>query len=764
MKKTVLAALLAIVMSGATAGDLLAQWKPAGDKIRSIFAGQVNPANPHPEYPRPQLVRQGNWQNLNGLWDYAILPTSEEYKESQGKILVPFPAESSLSGVGKPVHKENNLFYKRTFNAPFHRNGKRVLLHFGAVDWQATVYINGKEVGSHKGGYTPFSFDVTDALTKSGPQELLVKVWDPTDESTNPHGKQVKNPRSIWYTAVTGIWQTVWLETVPETYIESLKLAPSFKDGTIAVETKINGARDDDKVVVTAISGKYIIASATQKVGETASLKINNPLPWTPDNPYLYDLQVRVLRKNQPVDSVKSYFALRDISIGKDDKGITRILLNGKFVFQHGPLDQGWWPDGLYTAPTDAALRYDIEMTKKMGFNMLRKHVKVEPDRFYYWCDKLGILVWQDMPSSNGYVGGKLPDSDMEREQKSADQFYAELTELIQRFYNHPSIVMWVPFNEGWGQFKTVEVTAYCQKTDPTRLINNASGWTDYKVGHVNDVHSYPGPNMPKVEENRAVVLGEYGGLGLPLEGHTWVAKGNWGYVSYKDKNELFAAYDALNRKLHTLVAKGLSAAVYTQTTDVEIECNGLMTYDRAVLKADLNKIAASNNALHFAAPEVKEVVPTSEKTEQEWKYTTEQPADGWEKADFDDSAWQTGKAGFGTEKTPGAVVRTEWKTSDIWIRRSFELSEKDVAQRNRFSLSLHHDENAEIYINGVLAANLKGYVGQYNLEAISPAALAALKSGKNVIAVKCHQTGGGQYIDAGLILKLPATNPKKIW
>ncbi|MDR1959196.1 MAG: hypothetical protein LBQ54_09180 [Planctomycetaceae bacterium] len=766
-KMSLLTPFAILVLCGVVSEKSFAQnvWQPAGEKIRSVFAKNVNPAYVHQEYPRPQMTRQNNWQNLNGLWDYAIVPVNEEFKEPQGKILVPFAVESSLSGVGKTVKKENNLFYKRDFKVPLHRKGKRILLHFGAVDWQATVYVNGKEVGSHKGGYTPFSFDITDVLTESGPQELLVKVWDPTDESTYPRGKQVNNPRSIWYTSVTGIWQTVWLETVPETHIDSLKLTPSLKDGTITVETKVNGVQDGDKLVITASAGRRTVASAAPQTGEAAVLKINNPVSWTPERPYLYDLQVHVLRGNRLVDSVTSYFALRDVTLGKDCQGITRILLNGKFVFQHGPLDQGWWPDGLYTAPTDAALRYDIEMTKKMGFNMLRKHVKVEPARFYYWCDKLGILVWQDMPSSNGYVGGKIPDSDMEREQESADQFYAEWTEIINSFYNHPSIIMWVPFNEGWGQFKTVEVVDYTQKTDPTRLVNNASGWTDYKVGHVNDIHSYPNPAMPEVEENRAVVLGEYGGLGLPVENHTWLEKGNWGYVSYKDGKELLDAYITLNKRMHPLIAKGLSAAVYTQTTDVEIECNGLMTYDRAVVKMDLGKLSQSNLALHYPAPSLKEVVPTSEKEAQEWKCTIEQPAEDWFAENFDDSAWMSGPGGFGKSGTPGAVVRTEWTTGSVWIRRSFELSEEDLAARKQFSLNLHHDEDAEVYINGVLAARLKGYSNRYNKENIAPAALNALKSGKNVIAIKCVQTGGGQYIDAGLTREVPAQNPKQpVW
>ena len=427
---------------------------------------------------------------------------------------------------------------------------------------------------------------------------------------------------------------------------------------------------------------------------------------------------------------------MRKIEVKKDKAGINRLFLNNKSLFQYGPLDQGWWPDGLYTAPTDEALRYDIDVLKKIGCNMLRKHVKIEPARLYYWCDKLGLMVWQDMASGNN------------KGDEARKQFELELKRLVENFYNHPCIIMWVPFNEGWGQHDTPRYSRLVKEWDPTRLVNEASGWSNRESGDVRDIHSYPGPAAPPNEEKRVAVLGEFGGLGLPVKGHTWQDEKNWGYRSYETREQLTDAYVALLGRLRPLIGSGLSAAVYTQTTDVEVEVNGYMTYDRAMIKVDVKKMAEASRKLYLPPPVIKTIVPTSEKKGIEWSYTTSNPGDGWQKPGFNDSSWKKGRGGFGTEGTPGSVVRTEWKSSDIWLRRTFELGDKKFGQPH---LNIHHDEDAEVYINGVLAAKLSGYTTSYVQAAINEKASRALKVGANCLAVHCHQTGGGQYIDVGL-------------
>lgn len=583
-----------------------AEWQPARGPLMTRWAKDVSPENAHREYPRPQMTREA-WLNLNGLWDYAIVAKdAARPDEFQGQILVPFPVESALSGVMKRVNENQRLWYKRTFKLPDGWQGKNVLLHFGAVDWEATVFVNGKEIGAHRGGYDAFRFDITSALKDSGEQELVVAVFDPTDAGTQPRGKQVRNPHGIWYTPTSGIWQTVWLEPVAKAHVESIKLTPNIDNGSITVAVHARAAGEVTVRAEVLDQGRSIAdgmiqisgAGADGTVAPAITLAVPNAKLWTPDSPFLYDLKVSVSANGREVDRVSSYFGMRKISVAKDDQGTPRLMLNNQRLFQFGPLDQGFWPDGLYTAPTDEALRYDIEMTKKLGMNMARKHVKIEPARWYYWCDKLGLLVWQDMPSGDKYIGGRDPD--ITRTPESAKQFETELKALVEGFGNHPSIVMWVPYNEGWGQWDSVRIANLVKEWDPTRLVNHASGWTDRGAGDVNDIHVYPGPSAPKIESRRAGVLGEFGGLGLPVSGHTWQEERNWGYRSFKNSADLTEAYLRLIDKLHPLTGTGgLSAAVYTQTTDVEIEVNGLMTYDRALVKMDVEAITAANKTLY---------------------------------------------------------------------------------------------------------------------------------------------------------------------
>ena len=583
-------------------------WKKVSGKIASKWSEKVDPAKPLPDYPRPQMER-ANWTNLNGLWNYAVTPKDAASVSSwSGKILVPFAIESSLSGVGRMVGKDSTLWYNKKFTLPKNAKGKKVLLHFGAVDWRTKVFINGKEAGTHEGGFDPFSFDITSLIKKSGEQEIQISVWDPTDEGPQPRGKQVVKPEGIWYTPVTGIWQTVWLELVPETYISRVWPTPDIDNQSLAVSAVVTNARAGDKIQVSAWDGQTKVSEADADASGSAILKIDNQKLWSPDQPFLYDLQVSVTRNGKIVDEVKSYFAMRKSSVGTDDKGIKRMLLNNKFVFQYGPLDQGWWPDGLYTAPTEEAMVFDIDKTKEMGFNMIRKHIKVEPARWYYHCDKAGILVWQDMPS--GDLGNRWDSrpaiygmaADQKRSEESEKYYRKDWNSIIEALYPFPSIVVWTPFNEGWGQFKTEDIAAWTRKKDPSRLVNSASGGNFYYVDHIIDIHNYPEPVMPHPDifgSKLALVLGEYGGLGLPVSGHVWQEKDNWGYQSFKSADELFAKYSAFIEKLNSFVDKGLSAAVYTQTTDVEVEVNGLMTYDRKVIKNSPEKFKSIHNKLY---------------------------------------------------------------------------------------------------------------------------------------------------------------------
>ncbi len=590
---------LATVLTCLTALAGLSALVPAraqGDGLTTRWARDVSPDNVHPEYPRPQLVREA-WLNLNGLWDYALTARiAEAPQEYRGQILVPFPVESELSGVGMTLSVNNQLWYRRTFDVPAAWAGQRVLLHFGAVDWETVVWVNGVEVGTHQGGYDSFTFDITDALKPEGPQEILVAVWDPTDIGLQPRGKQVARPQGIWYTPTTGIWQTVWLEPVPATYIAGLKMTPDIDRGVLALQTTLSGAAETLAIEAIARDGDAIVAEAKGAADQTLELTISNPRLWSPESPHLYDLEVRLLQDGQVVDRVGSYFGLRKIALGTDDNGVVRLYLNNAPLFHFGLLDQGFWPDGLYTAPTDEALRYDIEITRQLGFNTIRKHVKVEPERWYYWADKLGVLVWQDMPSGDAFV--QPNNGEITRLPVSAQQFEVELARLVETHYNHPSIVMWVLFNEGWGQYDTVRLTQWLENADPTRLVNSASGWNDFGVGDVYDIHSYPGPDMPPLSADRAAVLGEFGGLGLPVAGHLWQEYGAWGYRAFEDAAALQEAYSGLLTRLADLQERGLAAAIYTQTTDVEIEVNGIMTYDRAVIKMDADWLREANRRI----------------------------------------------------------------------------------------------------------------------------------------------------------------------
>ncbi|MBD5233768.1 MAG: beta-galactosidase [Bacteroidales bacterium] len=593
----------AAVLAAALTGFDASAWEKAGDKIATEWSETIDTALPWNVYPRPMLKR-ADWLNLNGLWQYAIVPqTQTAPAEWQGEILVPFAVESSLSGVGRRVGDNEALWYNRTFTVPSAWKGKDVLLNFGAVDWACEVWVNDVKVGSHRGGYTPFSLDITSALKAKGENTLEVRVTDPTDGGYQPRGKQSRNPKGIWYTPVTGIWQTVWLEPVAPKHIESVHIVPDIDRNTLSVDVVPSVNEKGLIAEVKVLDNGSVVATGKAIAGETAEIAMPADVKlWSPDAPNIYNLEVSLLDGGKVADKIDSYAAMRKFSTARDEDGVMRMQLNNKDLFQYGPLDQGWWPDGLYTAPSYEAMVFDIDKTKEWGFNMIRKHVKVEPALWYEYCDKNGILVWQDMPSGDSGPGWEpfkfYEGQDKIRSAESESNYRREWKEIIDALRNNPSIAVWVPFNEAWGQFKTKEIAEWTKQYDPSRLVNPASGGNHYHTGDIIDAHHYPAPNVSVADGGRVTVLGEFGGIGMASPGHLWSPDRNWGYIEFNSPAQVTDEYEKYIEKLIRLAKTVYSAGVYTQTTDVENEVNGLMTYDRKVVKIDEKRVRDINKRL----------------------------------------------------------------------------------------------------------------------------------------------------------------------
>jgi len=727
------------------------QWQPKKAALMSKFAKDVNPNSVLPEYPRPQLTRI-KWMNLNGLWQYQPATEGEAFPSGSlsSSILVPFPVEAALSGV---MEHHERLWYRRTFTIPATWKGEHILIHFGAVDYESEVYVNGTSMGIHSGGYDPFSYDITSAIKGSGPQEITVRVYDPTDKAGYPRGKQTLNPQGIMYQSVTGIWQTVWLEPVPKTNIASLRITPDIDKSVLKLIVNADDAAGTT-VSIKVKDGDKVIKTVSGKPNTEINVPVANAKLWSPDHPFLYNMDVALVKGGKNVDAVGSYFGMRKIAVAEEG-GYKKLYLNNKFLFEVGPLDQGFWPDGGYTAPTDNALKYDLEMMKKFGFNMVRKHIKVEPYRWYYWTDKLGLLVWQDMPSANSYLprnAGTPPPVD-------TNAYRAQLKRLVETHWNSPSIVTWVTFNESQSQGpqNTPSLVKMVKELDPSRLVNQASGGSFFDAGDYLDVHSYPDPNV--LTGNKQVLAnGEYGGIGYIIPGHTWSQRPTYIMINnLKDYTDLYNAYSEDLSYYKT--TRGLSAAVYTEITDVESELNGLLTYDREVVKAPEAAIRASNELAIKGSVTLTDVLPTSQSEGRTWKYTFDKPDTTWLDTKFNDAAWQSGVAGFGARtmaagpvrpNTTPSGVRTVWSTKDIWMRQEFTAG--SVADVNKLVLYVRHHDNLDVYINGVKAASIDGHSNNYSIEEINAAGKKAfIPNGKNVIAIHCHQINGGQYIDAGI-------------
>ena len=582
-------------------------------QLKTKWADNVDVNNVLGEYPRP-LMRRKSYVNLNGTWRYAIRDTKGFPKKMDGDILVPFSPEAVLSGVKRQLQPQEYLWYKRKLPEEVKQEaGKRWLLHFGAVDQYAAVYINGKKAGSHLGGYLPFSIDVTDYLREEN-NYITVKVRDFTDTSYHSRGKQKLQRGGMFYTAQSGIWQTVWMEEVPGKHIENVKITPLYDHASVMIQVDEKDQEKNTEYDVVITARKMWPVRAKGRTGTPLVMKLPYMRSWSPEDPFLYDVNITM-----EDDRIDSYFAMRKIEVKNDDKGIARIYLNNKPYFQKGVLDQGYWPDGLYTAPTDEAMIYDIQKMKDLGFNTIRKHIKIEPQRWYYHCDRIGMLVWQDMVNGgreykSWYVTYMATAMEFfhirardhrlhlmgRQDAKGRKQFEEEMQTTIELLYNHPSIIVWVVFNEGWGQFETERITEQVRKEDPTRLIDSASGWFDQGSGDIRSIHEYFFPLHIKPEK-RVTALTEFGGYSFSLPGHSMYEDHVYGYKVFKKRKALAGGYEKLIRKLVIPnIRHGLSATIYTQLSDVEEEVNGLLTYDRKKLKINEKIIKKMNEMLHY--------------------------------------------------------------------------------------------------------------------------------------------------------------------
>jgi len=738
------------------------KWEMKQARIMTPWAEKVDPRKVLDEYPRPQMVR-ANWTNLNGVWDFTKVDkieynTAQKYDQ---KILVPFPMESAISGIMDTNHMENRgkvFAYRKKFTIPNSMKNEDILLHFGAVDWKCEVYINGQKVGDHKGGFDPFYFNISSAINpKKKEQEICVFVQDYQEFGGYPHGKQKIGEKIIWYTPATGIWQTVWLESVPKTYIEKLVIRPNIDNQTINVKVLSENMQPHTKAVIRVFDGQKLISTTNDvPVGVETSIIIPEMKLWSPESPFLYDLKVELTDNGKAVDKVDSYFGMRKISV-EYFNGHPTMFLNNKHYFHYGVLDQGYWPDGIYTAPTDEALKFDLEKTKEFGMNMSRKHIKVEPARWYYHCDKMGILVWQDIPNPGFGENGKIIGEDMD----IRENFHDEMVRIMKSLENHPSIVLWTVYNESWGQpgekvsKKSLDIA---RETDSTRLLSIASGWNDYEYGDIKDTHWYPQPNvLPNPMNKRVSVCGEYGGITLLIDGHRWIGGSDMKYTQVYSKDELANTFIGFVNQILGLQANGLCAAVYTQITDVEDEEQGLITYHRKVIRVDEKQMtevskAVQRNITHTSVP----VMPVSQAGNMvsKWRYyTSDKPltTDSWKDASFSDGAWHEGFAGFGNGDMQGANINTKWTDSYIYLRKWYGFDSMREGNIDKLQMQVFHDEDCEVYINGILAADLSGNINRYSFAEINQTAKASIKIGKqNLIAVKCKNKVGNQFIDLG--------------